>query len=140
MRNEIAAVPALPARFERDRAAEGSAIEVALRFLDDIDRRDFDDAWDLSSAVLKATMSRPSFEARLRALPSAGRAERQEAFHTFAPGAFIPGSELDILFARPEALEAILLRMDDVMEWRVAALATMAREVPAPSDMTAGAI
>lgn len=137
--DEIATTPALPARIDRDAAGERSAIDVALRFLDDVDREDLDGAWDLSSAVLKATMSRAAFEAQLRALPPLAHAPRQEEFHTFAPGPFVPGAELDVLFARPGGLEAVVLRMDDVMEWRVFAVVTIARRDPSP-DITAGTL
>ncbi len=137
--DEIASTPALPARIDRDATGERSAIDVALRFLDDVDREDLDGAWELSSALLKTTMSRAEFEAQLRALPPLGPARRQEAFHTFAPGPFVLGAELDVLFARPGGLEAVVLRLDDAMEWRVFALVTIARRDPSP-EFTAGTL
>lgn len=137
LRGQVPSVPAVGPVAERDPAVEASAVEVAERFLACIDASDFDAAWDLASAVVKATMSRTSFERQLRPLrPPAGGEPRREAFHGFPLGPFIPGAYLEVLFVGPRVLEAIRLRMDDDMEWRVAALRTFAR-TPATSSSTA---
>jgi hypothetical protein len=135
---EIPSTPPLPPRFDRSESDEGSAVDVALRFLGHVDHQEYDAAWDLSSAVVKATMSRVSFERGLRTsrAPEDGAA-RQEVVHSFGLGAFVPGAELEIFFARPRAIEAIQLRMDDDMEWRVAGLWTFRRLEPAPDSVTA---
>jgi hypothetical protein len=57
--------------------------------------------------------------------------------HSFGLGAFIPGAELEIFFARPRAIEGVQLRMDDDMEWRVAGLWTFERRDPARDSATA---
>jgi hypothetical protein len=138
--DEVAETPMLPARLDRDPPEESSAVEVALRFLEHVDQREFDAAWDLSSAVVKATMSRVSFEQQLGAVAQRdAAAQRQEAFHSFAPGAFIPGASFEIVFERPQALEAIVLRLDDDMSWRIAALRTFTAADTDDGGMTAAA-
>ncbi|HYS79849.1 MAG TPA: hypothetical protein VEM76_04035 [Anaeromyxobacteraceae bacterium] len=130
----IQVVPSQPASVGRELAEEGGAREIAREFLLDVDHADYDAAWQLSSAVVKATFSRAAFERQLRALPTASPAPtRQELCWSFPAtgGGFIPGAELEVWFARATAaggaLDAVRLRLDDDMTWRVASLRALNR-------------
>ena len=128
-------VPPLPVNVRREPAEEGGAREIAREFLLDVDRADLDAAWQLSSAVVKATVSRAAFDRQLQALPAASPGpERRELCWSFAAAGagFIPGAVRDGWFARAtaagDALEAVQLRLDDDMTWRVASLRALKRD------------
>ncbi|HEX7625220.1 MAG TPA: hypothetical protein VF400_16705, partial [Anaeromyxobacteraceae bacterium] len=141
----IAMVPPLSVNVRREPGEEASAREIAGQFLVDADRGDLDGAWQLSSAVVKATVSRAAFDRQLRALPdvSPGPERRELCWSFAATGAgFIPGAELEVWFARAtaagDALEAVQLRLDDDMTWRVASLRALRRN-PATRPVGNGA-
>jgi hypothetical protein len=135
-RGELRLVPVLPGA-GRDLDAEKKAVEVALQFLGAVDRAEYDAAWDLSSAVVKATLSRSKFQQQLRALASRPGAERHELYRSLPirEGGLIPGSELEVWFALPEgtrsSVESVLLRLDDDMELRVAGVKELSPPDPA---------
>jgi hypothetical protein len=136
-RGELHLVPVLPGA-DRDLDAEKKAVQVALEFLGAVDRAEYDAAWDLSSAVVKATLSRAKFQQQLRALASHPGAERHELYRTLPirEGGLIPGSELEVWFAFPNgtrsSVESVLLRLDDDLELRVAGV----KEVSPPEPGT----
>jgi len=141
----IPVVPSLSVNVEREPSEEGGARASAREFLLDVDRADYDAAWQLSSAVVKATVSRAVFERQLQALPTASpEPARQELCWSFPAtgGGFIPGAELEVWFTRATAaggaLEAVRLRLDDDMTWRVASLRALQRD-PASQPVGNGA-
>ncbi len=141
----IPVVPSLPVNVGREPSEEGGARESAREFLLDVDRADYDAAWQLSSAIVKATVSRAVFERQLQALPTTvPEPTRQELCWSFpvTGGGFIPGAELEVWFTRATAaggaLEAVRLRLDDDMRWRVASLRALQRD-PASQPVGNGA-
>jgi hypothetical protein len=136
-RGELRLVPSFPPVIDRVLDVEKKAMRIALEFLGAVDRAQYDAAWDLSSAVVKATLSRARFQDQLRALVSRPGTERHELYQTLpvlADG-LIPGSELEVWFVRHHgarsSVESVLLRLDDDMELRVAAVKELVPTEPA---------
>jgi hypothetical protein len=146
VRGDVRSIPPLPSGAERDPYGEAAALRVAVEFLGDVERADFDAAWALSSAVVKATTSRASFAEQLRILDGrAASRRRRELYRSFPLSArsFIPGSELEVWFERGGAdrpsLETVQLRLDDDQEWRVASIQDVTpaeRRAPAAGPLT----
>jgi len=135
-RRELERVPPAPLAVALS-PKEIGAPEVALEFLKDVDAGDYDAAWTLSSAVIKATMSRVSFERELaaqsrRPAPASPRFELYRSFP--AGGSLVPGAEMEVWFAlsggRAPGLQSVRLRLDDDLEWRVAGVQQVLASAP----------
>jgi hypothetical protein len=117
--------------------AEARARRVAAEFISETDRADYDAAWSRTSALAKATMTRTEFERRLSALHHAATAGDPRPYLAFpATGErFVPGSFVEGWLARNLddglAVQALTLRLDDDLEWRVAAILEL---TPAPGS------
>ncbi len=127
-RRAVAPVPPVDIEVVRDRDEEASARVAAAEFLADSDRADYDAAWARTSAVVKAVMSRTEFERHVTALSGARpRGELYLSFSTsverFVPGVFMV-AWLALDTAEGPGVQAVVLRLDDDLEWRVAGLAT----------------
>jgi hypothetical protein len=91
-----------------------------------VERGDYDGAWELVSAVVKATTSRRSFEDDLRADRASRQPDsRRECFRQYAVrgGNFTMGDVLEACFASARGAESVQVRLDDDQEWRVARVA-----------------
>jgi hypothetical protein len=126
----------------RDRDEEASARDAAAEFLSGGDRADWDAAWSRTSARVKAVMSRVDFERRLSAMPHVDSAGGDRLYLSFAaPGErFLPGALIDAWLARETAdgpaVEALTLRLDDDLEWRVAGVLELtAGSAPTAADV-----
>jgi hypothetical protein len=138
-RRPVDRVPFLPRDVTRDLAEETDAREVALAFLGDLDRADYDAAWAKSSALVKAGVSRVTFEGQLAALPkAAGGAPHAELYSAFFAnaGRYLPGAEMEVWFTRRTeagpAVDTFQLRLDDDMAWRVAGVRELSGAARAP--------
>lgn len=122
----VALVPRIEGPVVRDPDEEASARDAAAEFIWDADRADYDAAWARTSALVKAVMSRAEFERRLAALPRADGGGDGKLYLSFsAPvDGFLPGAFMEAWLARESvdgvAIEALALRLDDDMEWRIA--------------------
>jgi hypothetical protein len=121
-------VPAIDMDVVRDRDAEARVLHLAAEFVSDTDRADYDAAWSRTSALAKATMTRAEFEHRVSALRRAAGAGDPNLYLALPASGepLVPGSVLEAWFARKLddglALEALMLRLDDDLEWRVASV------------------
>jgi hypothetical protein len=122
----VAQVPAIDTPVVRDPNEEARARDAAAEFISDADRADYDAAWAKTSALVKAVISRAEFERRLAALPraDAGRDGKLYLAFSAAMDRFLPGAFMEAWLARESsdgvAIEALALRLDDDMEWRIA--------------------
>jgi hypothetical protein len=130
-------LPSLPLRVGRTVEGEGAALKVARRFIESVDGRDFEGAWELVSSVVKATTSRTSFEGELREATRSGAAgERAEASarapcflrYGARPDGFALGDDVEVCLAGPAGVDTVRVRLDDDQEWRVAQLSHLAPE------------
>ncbi len=127
-RRAVAPIPRVHIEVFRDPDEEVSARVAATDFLADADRADYDAAWARTSAVVKAVMSRAEFERHLSALPRTGA--RGELYLSFSPSLerFVPGALmvawLGLDTADGPGVQALALRLDDDLEWRVVGVAT----------------
>ena len=137
-----ARLPPFSAEVVRDPAEEAGARRAAEAFISDVDRADYDAAWTKASAVVKAAMSRVEFQRRLDALPRAGDESGEVPYISFSLPMlrFLPGALIVAWIERATAvgtaLEMLVLRLDDDMEWRVAGIAELT-EATAASAMSA---
>ncbi len=120
-------VPAVDGKIVRERQEEAAARDAAVEFMSDAGRADYDAAWARTSAFTKTTMSRAEFDrhlASMRPVDAPGDAKLYLAFP--ATERFLPGSFMEAWLARETAegsgVQALSLRLDDDMEWRVAGL------------------
>lgn len=138
-------VPSVVPDVVRDPDAEDRAREAAAAFLLDADRADYDAAWERTSPLAKAVMSRAEFERRL-ASSSAARPVGTAPYLAFpAPASpFLPGAFIEAWITRESprgaSVETLTMRLDDDMEWRVAGVAklTTARPPVAASGADGG--
>src|SRR5690242_5150757 len=138
-----AQVPEVPASALRDAESEARAHAVAAGFISDADRSDYDAAWAKTSAVVKAAMSRADFD---RSLAELARPRRDDGApylcFPVAAGRFLPGTNVEAWLARETAtgpiVEVLALRLDDDLQWRVAAVVEMTRTT-APGPTAGGA-
>jgi len=115
-------VPPLPDRVDRRASSEREAVLAARAFLERLDEEDYDGAWELASAVVKATTSRSAFEGELREgsrAPQPG--ERRECFRRYAvrAGGLATGDVVDVCFASERGVIGVQVRLDDDQQWRV---------------------
>lgn len=128
-------VPLIVPDVVRDPDAEDRAREAAVAFLLDADRADYDAAWERTSPLAKAVMSRAEFERRL-ASSSAARPVATAPYLAFpAPASpFLPGAFLEAWITRESprgaSVETLTMRLDDDMEWRVAGVAKLTKARP----------
>lgn len=121
-------VPPIDAALVRDPEAEARARGVVAEFISDADRADYDAAWSRTSALVKAIMSRTEFERRLSAMQHVGTAGNATPYLAFPASGerLLPGSLVEAWLARQLAdgsgVQAVVLRLDDDMEWRVASV------------------
>lgn len=116
----------------RDRDEETSARVAAARFISDADRADFDAAWARTSALAKAATSRTEFERHLAPLRHADAAGEAKLYLSIPASAyrFLPGSFMEAWVEREaeggSRIQVLELRLDDDLEWRIAAFLEMA--------------
>lgn len=130
------AVPQVPTSdagmMVRDRDEETSARVAAARFISDADRADFDAAWARTSALAKAATSRTEFERHLAPLRHADAAGEAKLYLSIPASAyrFLPGSFMEAWVEREaeggSRIQVLELRLDDDLEWRIAAFLEMA--------------
>lgn len=130
-------VPAIDGQGVRDRQEEAAARDVATEFMSDAGRADYDAAWARTSAFVKATMSRAEFDRYLAAMRPVDAAHDARLYLAFpATGRFLPGSLMEAWFARDAVdgagVQALTLRLDDDMEWRVVGLVDVSAAPPPP--------
>jgi hypothetical protein len=134
----VAQVPSIGVSVVRDPDEEHGARSAAAEFLSDADRADYDAAWARTSALVKAAMSRADFERILAARPRSSGDDDGDLYVTFSAPVdrFLPGANMEAWVARQTPggpiLETLALRLDDDMEWRVAAALQLTR-TPAPT-------
>jgi hypothetical protein len=122
----VAPVPPIDAALVRHPEEEARARGAAVEFISDADRGDYDAAWSRTSALAKAIMSRTEFERRLSAFHHVGTAGGAEPYLAFPASGewFLPGALVEAWLARKlvdgPGVQAVVLRLDDDMEWRVA--------------------
>jgi hypothetical protein len=137
-------VPTIAPGVVRDRDAEDRARDAAAAFIADAERGDFDAAWERTSPLAKAVMSRAEFERRVG---SAGAEHPRETLPYLAfpapAGPFLPGAFIDAWITdespRGASVETLTMRLDDDMEWRVAGVAKLARARPREAAPGGGA-
>jgi hypothetical protein len=145
----VAQVPAFDVGGARDPDEEERARDAAAQFISDADRADYDAAWSRTSALAKAELSRTEFDRRLAARPHADTAGDPKLYLVFSAPAsrFLPGSFVEAWIVRESAdgfcIEALVMRVDDDFEWRVAGLVQVsvppaAPMIAAPSQESAG--
>jgi hypothetical protein len=124
----VSEMPRMSLQVVRDQEEEASARRVAAEFITDAERADYDAAWEKTSARVKAIMSRTEFARHLSQLATSRDVSEGEVFVSFgAPlQRFLPGSNIEAWIARKTAagpaVQALELRLDDDMEWRVSAV------------------
>ena len=130
-------VPAIDGSIARDREEEAAARDAAVEFMSDAGRADYDAAWARTSAFTKTTMSRAEFDrhlASIRPVDAPGDAKLYLSFP--ATERFLPGSFIEAWLARDTAdgsgVQALTMRLDDDMEWRVAGVVDVSVAPPAP--------
>jgi hypothetical protein len=134
----VAHVPSMSHAVVRDLEEEASARDAAGAFMSDAERGDYDAAWAKASALLKAVMSRSEFDRRLAGAPRPHHAA-DELYLSFpaTAGPFLPGALVEAWLARESsdglAVSALVLRLDDDMEWRVAGAMQVTAAARAPS-------
>ncbi len=104
------------------RPGERAATEAARAFLERADEGDGDGVWDLTSAAVKATTSRRSFEqAHWPDGWNASHGSRREQFREYEvhTGEFKVGDILQVCFASDGVVDAVQVRLDDDQEWRI---------------------
>jgi hypothetical protein len=139
-------VPPLPNQLTRPTRGERAATGAARAFLERADVEDRDAVWDLTSAAVKATTSRRSFEQAhwpdgWKARQSARREQfREYAVHT---GEFKVGDILQVCFVSDGSVDAVQVRLDDDQEWRISDFArrptVAARRAPTALDASSPA-
>ena len=115
-------VPPLPNQLTRPTQGERAATEAARTFLQHADEGDGDGVWDLTSAAVKATTSRRTFEqAHWPDGWKAPRGARREQFKEYEvhTGDFKVGDILQVCFVTEGDIDAVQVRLDDDQEWRV---------------------
>jgi hypothetical protein len=115
-------VPPLPNQLTRPARGERAATEAARTFLERADEGDGDGVWDLTSAAVKATTSRRSFEqAHWPDGWKALRGGRREQFREYEvhSGKFKVGDILQVCFVSDGVVDAVQVRLDDDQEWRI---------------------
>lgn len=138
-------VPAVVPGVVREPEAEGRARDAAVAFLLDADRGDYDAAWERTSPLAKAMVSRVEFERRLASSSAAPPVETAPYLAFPAPATpFLPGAFIEAWITRESpggaSVETLTMRLDDDMEWRVAGVAslTLTRSPAAASQASAG--
>ena len=135
----VAQVPAFDRRGAREPEEEDRARDAAAQFISDADRADYDAAWSRTSALAKAELSRTEFDRRLAARSHADTAGDPKLYLLFAPpgSRFLPGSFVEAWIVRETAdgfgIEALVMRVDDDFEWRVAAVVELSGPPAAPT-------
>jgi hypothetical protein len=135
----VAQVPAFDLRGAREPGEEDRARDAAAQFISDADRADYDAAWSRMSALAKAELSRTEFDRRLAERSHADTAGDPKLYLLFsAPGSrFLPGSFVEAWIVRETAdgfgIEALVMRVDDDFEWRVAAVVELSGPPAAPT-------
>jgi hypothetical protein len=125
---DVMQLPGIQAEVTRDPEEETSARDAAANFIADADRADYDSAWTKASARVKASMSRTDFERSLGAFPHADPVHDGKLYVSFPVPTerFLPGANMMAWISRATAkgpaVETLELRLDDDMEWRVAAV------------------
>ncbi len=134
-------VPPLPNHLTRPTQGERAATEAARTFLERADEGDGDGVWDLTSAAVKATTSRRSFEqAHWPDGWKARQSARRELFREYEvhTGEFKVGDILQVCFLSDGDVDAVQVRLDDDQEWRISDFArrptAAARPAPIASD------
>ena len=115
-------VPPLPNQLTRPTHGERAATEAARTFLERADEGDGDGVWDLTSAAVKATTSRRSFEqAHWPDGWKAPQSARREQFREYEVHAadFKVGDILQVCFVSDGSVDAVQVRLDDDQEWRI---------------------
>jgi hypothetical protein len=126
-------VPPLPGQLTRPTHGERAATEAARTFLQRADEGDGDGVWDLTSAAVKATTSRRSFEqAHWPDGWKAPRGSRREQFKEYEvhTGDFKVGDILQVCFVTDGDIDAVQVRLDDDQEWRVSDFARRPMALP----------
>ena len=134
-------VPPLPNQLTRPTHGERAATEAARTFLERADEGDADGVWDLTSAAVKATTSRRSFEqAHWPEGWKAPHGARREQFREYEvhTGDFKVGDILQVCFVSGGDVDAVQVRLDDDQEWRISDFArrptAVARGAPTAFD------
>jgi hypothetical protein len=128
-------VPLIVPDVVRDHDAEDRAREAAIAFLLDADRADYDAAWERTSPLAKAVMSRAEFERRLASSGGARPVGTAPYLAFPAPASpFLPGAFIEAWITRESprgaSVETLTMRLDDDMEWRVAGVAKLTKARP----------
>lgn len=121
-------VPPLPNQLTRPTHGERAATAAARTFLERGDEGDGDGVWDLTSAAVKATTSRRSFEqAHWPDGWKAPQTARREQFREYEvhAGEFKVGDILQVCFVSDGSVDAVQVRLDDDQEWRISDFARL---------------
>jgi hypothetical protein len=135
-RYAVEQVPAFDGQVVRDRDEEAAARGAAADFMSDARRADYDAAWERTSAFAKATMSRAEFDRHVAAMRSVDATGDAALYLSFpATDRFLPGAFVEAWLAPDAAdgsgVQALTLRLDDDMEWRVAGVVDVS-SAPSP--------
>jgi hypothetical protein len=130
-------VPTIDGKLVRERQEEAAARDAAVEFISDARRADYDAAWARTSAFTKTTMSRAEFDRHLASMRPVEVPRDAKLYLSFpATERFLPGSFVEAWLARETAdgsgVQALTLRLDDDMEWRVAGLLDVSVAPPTP--------
>jgi hypothetical protein len=130
-------VPAIDGKLVRERREEAAARDAAVEFMSDAGRADYDAAWARTSAFTKTTMSRAEFDRHLASMRPVDAPRDAKLYLSFpATERFLPGSFMEAWLARETAdgsgFQALTLRLDDDMEWRVAGVVDFSVAPPTP--------
>jgi hypothetical protein len=121
-------IPEVDAGAVRHPEEEAAARDAAAEFFSDAGRADYDAAWAKTSPFVKASMSRTEFEQHLAALRPVDVARGARLYLSFpaSPERLLPGTFIEAWLAPERAdgsgVQAVTMRLDDDMEWRVAGL------------------